>query len=330
MSSPTLNLFADASGQAGYGAVLGQEWFYGAWDERWLGQNITLLELCPIVMAVKVWGPSLAHNCISFHTDNMALVEMINKQSSKESSTIALVRQLVLLCLQHNILFRAKHIPGKQNTCAQLNAVLGSLLAATLAPATQAAYSRSWALFRSFASEINISCDPPIALPALALFIAFLVDKQYAPSTVSSHVSAIGYVHKLRELPDPTSAFLTQKLLQACHKQRQRVDSRLPIDKTILEKLIAALPHTTTNSFETVLFKAMFALAFHAFLRVGEITVSNNNLPNPNLLQREQLVLGEKFLSLTFHVFKHSTGQPFTLKVDAGTRAADCPVTLMA
>ncbi|KAK7492312.1 hypothetical protein BaRGS_00016409 [Batillaria attramentaria] len=74
----------------------------------------------------------------------------------------------------------------------------------------------------------------------------------------------------------------------------------------------------------------MFALAFHAFLRVGEITVSNNNVPNPNLLQREQLVLREQFLSLTFHVFKHSTGQPFTLKVEAGTQAADCPVTLMA
>ncbi|KAK7477060.1 hypothetical protein BaRGS_00031740 [Batillaria attramentaria] len=166
MSSPTLNLFADASGQAGYGAVLGQEWFYGAWDERWLGQNITLLELCPIVMAVKVWGPSLAHNCISFHTDNMALVEMINKQSSKESSTIAL---------------------------------------------------------------------------------------------------------------------------------------------------------------------AMFALAFHAFLRVGEITVSNNTLPNPNLLQREQLVLGEQFFvsNLPRIQTQHRpTIHPF--KVDAGTRAADCPVTLMA
>lgn len=50
-----------------------------------------------------------------FHSDNIAVVEIINKISSKDTSVMCLVRRLVLACLRHNI-FQAEHIPGKINT----------------------------------------------------------------------------------------------------------------------------------------------------------------------------------------------------------------------
>ena len=46
----------------------------------------------------------------------------------------------------------------------------------------------------------------PISVEMLSLFITFLDAKGYAPASISSYISALGYVHKLRDLPDPSTA----------------------------------------------------------------------------------------------------------------------------
>ena len=45
-----------------------------------------------------------------FFTDNEALVHVINKSTCRDTSLMIFVRQLVLVCLKNNILFKAKHI----------------------------------------------------------------------------------------------------------------------------------------------------------------------------------------------------------------------------
>ena len=72
----------------------------------------------PIVIAVHIWGTSMANRCVLFFTDNAALVDIINKQKSKHKSVMVLLRDLVLSCLRYNILFRARHVPGLQNSQA--------------------------------------------------------------------------------------------------------------------------------------------------------------------------------------------------------------------
>lgn len=51
-------------------------------------------------------------------SDHLAVVQIINKQSSKQKTPMKLVRRLVLATLKWNIHFRAKHIFGKQNIIA--------------------------------------------------------------------------------------------------------------------------------------------------------------------------------------------------------------------
>ena len=46
------------------------------------------------------------------------MVDVINKQTAKDVSLMELIRELVVLCMSHNICFRAKHIPGKTNVVA--------------------------------------------------------------------------------------------------------------------------------------------------------------------------------------------------------------------
>ena len=117
-TSATLQLFTDAAGSKGYGAVFGSHWFYGAWPGSWRSLNISCLELFPITLSVHVWGYLMANQRVVFFTDNAALVDIINKQSSKHKLIMALLRPLILCCLRHNILFKARHVPGLQNSRA--------------------------------------------------------------------------------------------------------------------------------------------------------------------------------------------------------------------
>ena len=66
----------------------------------------------------------MANRCIIFRTDNAALVDIINHQTSKHKLVMTLVCDLVLTSLQHNIIFQAKHIEGIHNT---FRSVMGSL-----------------------------------------------------------------------------------------------------------------------------------------------------------------------------------------------------------
>ena len=60
----------------------------------------------------------MVDKCVLFFSDNAAVVDIINKQTSKDAYIMVLLRDLVLSCLTHNILFQARHIPGLINSRA--------------------------------------------------------------------------------------------------------------------------------------------------------------------------------------------------------------------
>lgn len=115
-----LNLYTDAAGGVGFGAFFCGHWACGAWPVEWRSNDpdITFKELFPIVLAIHLWGKELSNQKVLFHCDNMAVVCIINRQTTRSRPTMGLVRTLVSVCLEHNILFRAKHIPGIRNEVA--------------------------------------------------------------------------------------------------------------------------------------------------------------------------------------------------------------------
>ena len=78
LSRAPLKLYTDAAGSKGYGAIFGRHWFYGEWPDSWKTLNIAFLELFPLALSLHVWG----FTCV---TDNAALVDIINQQTSKHS-----------------------------------------------------------------------------------------------------------------------------------------------------------------------------------------------------------------------------------------------------
>ena len=134
LSSDVLKLYTDASQTLGFAAVLGNQWVGSAWSESMSSVNIATLELYPIVLALYLWGFMLKNKCILFMCDNMSVVEVINKHTTRDSSLLTLIQHFVVLCMHFNINFRSKHIPGKLNVVADALSRLQFTRAKTLQP----------------------------------------------------------------------------------------------------------------------------------------------------------------------------------------------------
>ncbi len=120
LNSPSLananriNLFSDAS-KLGFGATYCSNWIQGKWPTGWEKFNIAILETNPLLALVYTFGVKLRNSSIQFFCDNKAVVDIVNKQSSREPVIMALVRPLVLKMLELNIRFHVNHIRGLQN-----------------------------------------------------------------------------------------------------------------------------------------------------------------------------------------------------------------------
>ena len=134
LSSDKIKLYYDSAGSLGYAGIFGSAWFNGKWPVHWRKLNICFLELFPLVTSIHIWGPTLANKCVLFMSDNKAVVDVINIQTAKDQGVMMLLRQLVTLAMKHNIIFQARHIPGRQNVIADHLSRLQITQAKQLAP----------------------------------------------------------------------------------------------------------------------------------------------------------------------------------------------------
>ena len=77
-----------------------------------------LLELYPVWLALVLWGPSLNGVVLMVHTDNIALVHVLNTRCSKLHLANAILREISLLSMHYNFVLVARHIRGEDNYLA--------------------------------------------------------------------------------------------------------------------------------------------------------------------------------------------------------------------
>ena len=185
-----------------------------------------------------------------------------------------------------------------------MTATARSILVASLSPSARSSYRNSWQLFLTYRNH-------PVSLPLHTIdicnFIGFLFEKQYSSSSIASHISALSYVHKILNIPDPTQSFIVRKLLKGCHKLLPSQDARLPITKNILHKILSAVVITVPQALNRVLLQALFLLCFNAFLRLGEV-ISKTLADTDKVLQVQDITFsGDRCNpSLQFKLFLDS------------------------
>ena len=163
------------------------------------------------------------------------------------------------------------HTNPTLSAAAELQPAIVELLSSSLHKSSLPTYIRSWHLFQQFSHNIfgHASFSFPISPMTLSLFIAYLYDKGYVPSTVNTYVSSLAYFHKLSNFSYASKCFFLMQMRKGYRKKRQHVDTRLPITLPILHKLVDSAESFSCPNYTKVQFCAMCSLAFYAFLRVG-------------------------------------------------------------
>ena len=209
------------------------------------------------------------------------------------------------------------------------------LLGSALTAGTKKSYQRAWGSFQIFYERFCGSSTPqlPLSSHQLALFISYLSARKLAPSTISSYLSAISYVHKIKGYSDPTKSFLIHKLSTALSRQRL-ADLRLPITRPVLHELVKSLRHTNSSAFQRCLYSAMFLLAFYGFFRVGELAAKSVDRVD-SILQFKDLKFlvhnGQpQMIKIIITAFKHNTDRkPFEILIEREETLPFCPVQAM-
>ena len=244
-NSHKLNLFTDASGALGFGALFGNHWCYGRWPNEWAYKNIAILEFYPIVLSLFLWGHEMQNRCILFFTDNEALVH----GQACPRVTQWLSRRFISLSgsdfSRTGAIFYGHIADRHSSTLAapELAAIVTHLINSSLQPSSLPTYKRAWKLFYDFFHTTfpGVTVNFPILAPHLALFIAYLFDRNYAASTANTYISALSYSHKLLGHPDPTKVFFIIQMLKGYDKLGSSVYGRLPITLPILHKVCILL-----------------------------------------------------------------------------------------
>ena len=116
-------VWTDASGGWGYGAWWKFQWLSVPWaaalhevDKGGLVEDsIAVRELVPVVVAAAIWGQGWRGKLIQFNSDNMSVVEVVNKRYSKKAMLMHLLRCLVFFAARESFWFCAQHVPGVLN-----------------------------------------------------------------------------------------------------------------------------------------------------------------------------------------------------------------------
>ena len=81
----------------------------------------------------------------------------------------------------------------------------------------------------------------PYDLVGVMYFVAYLLGRGLAPATVTGQMSAISFLHKFNDIPDPVGSGVIQKILQGIRKMGGGGDLRLPVTAAILVRLCLKL-----------------------------------------------------------------------------------------
>lgn len=151
-------------------------------------------------------------------------------------------------------------------------------------------------------------------------YVAFLFAGGLSYPTILSSLAAVNFWCRSCNWPIVTQSHQVLSVLRGVQALSQRRPRRkFPITPDVLRSLCSTLSQVGISAYDEVALRAMFLLAFHAFLRVGEFCSSHHSL------QLSDVALHSNHISITFRSFKFSQGRCPTVFVPV--RDLDlCPV----
>ena len=141
---------------------------------------------------------------------------------------------------------------------------------------TRKNYYGIWKTFNQF--FVKLDRKPDSWEERLILFVGFLIEDGKKSSTVKSYVSAVKGVLREDGTEINEDRFLLNSLTRACKYHNDKVRTRLPIKKGLLQLIIQSVPQVfeAEQPYLVCLYRALFVTTYFGLFRVGEMTESTH------------------------------------------------------
>ena len=115
-----INMYSNASGKIGFGALSGASWCYRTWNKDFLdkGPSIEYLELFALTVGIINWIHRFKNRKIILFCDNISMVYMVNNSSVKCRNCMVLIHWITLVSIQNNVHMFARYVNTKDNGLA--------------------------------------------------------------------------------------------------------------------------------------------------------------------------------------------------------------------
>jgi hypothetical protein len=80
-----------------------------------------------------------------------------------------------------------------------------------------------------------------VTVDHLIKYISYLSLAGFSVSTITTYISAVSYVHKIRHITDTTKGFILTKMMEGLKREGNSSDLRSPITISLLCRLVSIL-----------------------------------------------------------------------------------------
>ena len=140
---------------------------------------------------------------------------------------------------------------------------------------TAAVYHNIWKNFNKFV--IRLDYKPTTWEERVALYCAFLVDKGAQSATIKTYISGIKKILEIDGYVWDNEKVAFSSLTRACRLVNDRVKSRLPIQRSLLEMLlIETIKFFHKQLYLQLLYKCLLTVGYFGLMCIGELATGTH------------------------------------------------------
>jgi hypothetical protein len=179
-----------------------------------------------------------------------------------------------------------------------------------------------------FRLKFGLHITWPAPIYDIVCFIAELYQNGLSHSTISCYLSGVSFYHKINNLEDNSQKIVVRKMLEGIKRSvGRKPDSRLPITKDLLKRIILCLSCVCNSFYESKLFSSALSLCVYGFLMVGEISVSNSSR---HVLEFGNVKVLNDCIELALNSSKtNQAGVGTTIRVQGQSQKTICPLVFI-
>ncbi|KAM3918946.1 uncharacterized protein RB166_013684 [Leptodactylus fuscus] len=200
-----------------------------------------------------------------------------------------------------------------------------ALVRRSLGDATWRSYSCVWVEWERLVSVLHGGVVPEDWEATVLYFVGLSFGAGVSSSGLSRRLAALAFWFKLKGYRDFTKSFLVRQAVRGFRRGSGSRDSRRPLSFRILVDLCGALGRICFGSYEVLLFRLAFVLAFFGAFRVSELVSPATGRPGG--LRLADCVVREGVLSCVVRRSKtDQVGRGLVVRLHPLAGSCVCPV----